>query len=141
MMRRIVITVCPRERGTVKLPLRRRGPRIRMDALAIARHLTSLVESGGIERLVTIRQACAGGCSGPGPNVSLTLHPLRAPGEPEDEVAVGWKSYVASLATLPCLADVIDDNLPARTTGGTRDRRAAPSARPRRRRRRSAIRR
>lgn len=141
MTRRLVITVCPRERGTVRLPLERGGSRVRMNAAAIARHLASLVECRGIGRLVTIRQACAGGCSGPGPNVSLTLHPLRAPGEPEDEVAVGWKSYVASLAALPCLADVIDENLPGLTIGGTRDRRAAPSARPRRRSRRSAIRR
>jgi hypothetical protein len=39
------------------------------------------------------------------------MFPLTRPGEREDHVAVGWKTYVYSLGTLDCLAAVIDDNL------------------------------
>ena len=77
--RRLVINVCPRERG-----------------LADA---------------VRVRAACAGGCALQGPNVSLTVHPPLRPGERPDHVAIAWRSYVASLDSLDCLARILDDNL------------------------------
>ena len=46
-----------------------------------------------------------------GPNVTVTIYPPVRPGAKPDHVSIGWKSYVASLATLDCLARVIDDNL------------------------------
>jgi hypothetical protein len=36
--------------------------------------------------------------------------PVR-PGEKPDHVSIGWKTYVASLDALDCLARVIEDNL------------------------------
>ncbi|MGH7353041.1 MAG: hypothetical protein ACRELS_00480 [Candidatus Rokuibacteriota bacterium] len=124
--RRLVISICPREPGRVVLAVERGGRARRLNAVGVARELTALVERRGLAERVTIREACAGGCGGPGPNVSLTIHPVPAPGERGDGVAIGWRSYVAALASLDCLARVIDENLPRPT-------RAAPS-RPRRRR-------
>jgi hypothetical protein len=124
--RRLVISVCPREAGTLRLPVERGGRARRLDAAAIARALVALAARRGLADRVTVRPACAGGCGGPGPNVSLTIHPVPAPGERADGVAVGWRSYVASLGALGCLARVIDENLPPPT-------RAARSGRRRRR--------
>jgi hypothetical protein len=58
-----------------------------------------------------VRDACAGGCAGRGPNVSVAMYSLPAAGERADQVAVAWKTYVYSLPTLDCLARVIEDNL------------------------------
>jgi len=94
------------------LPVRRGERRRRLDAKAIADHLATLTRERGLAALVEIREACAGGCRLPGPNVSVTIHPATRPGERADHVAVGWKTYVTSLGTLDSLSRVIDDNLP-----------------------------
>jgi len=109
--RRIVITVCPRERGVVVLPATRGGRAVRLNAESIVRHLSELVAEHGLGDRVRLREACAGGCSGSGPNVSVEIFPLTRPGEREDHVAVGWKTYVYSLGSLDCLATVIEENL------------------------------
>lgn len=109
--RRLVVSVCPREPGVVVLPITRGARRKRLGAAAILTALEALVTARGLADRETLREACAGGCSGAGPNVSVAIHPLPAPGEPEDAVALGWKTYVYSLPTLDCLARVIDDNL------------------------------
>jgi len=109
-----VITVCPRERGTVVLPLRRGGRRLRLDAPAVARHLAALATERGVADLVDVREACAGGCALTGPNVTVTIHPVTAPGERPDHVAIGWKTYVTSLADLDTLATILDENLTPR---------------------------
>ena len=109
--RRLVIAVCPREPGVVVLPITRGGRAVRLDAEAIRRHLGELVAERGLGERVRLREGCAGGCSGPGPNVSIEIFPLTRPGEREDHVAVDWKTYVYSLGTLDCLSAVIEDNL------------------------------
>jgi hypothetical protein len=106
--RRLVITVCPREHGTVVLPLRRGGRRLRLDAPAVARHLAALATERGVGDLVDVRAACAGGCALAGPNVTVTIHPVTPPGERPDHVAIGWKTYVGSLADLDALATILD---------------------------------
>jgi hypothetical protein len=108
---RLVITVCPRERGHVVLPVTRGARPRRLDAPAVVRHLTTLSAERGLADLVQIREACAGGCALAGPNVSVTVHPATRPGERPDHVAVAWKTYVTSLGDLESLARVIDDNL------------------------------
>jgi hypothetical protein len=109
--RRLVGTVCPREPGVVTLPITRGGRTLRLNAEAILRHLRELVAEHALDERVRLREGCAGGCSGPGPNVSVEILPLTRPGEREDHVAVDWKTYVYSLGTLDCLAAVIEDNL------------------------------
>jgi hypothetical protein len=109
--RRIVITVCPRERGVVVLPITRGGRAVRLNAEAILQHFAELVAERGLGDRVRLRQGCAGGCSGTGPNVSVEIFPLGLPGEREDHVAVDWKTYVYSLGSLDCLAAVIEENL------------------------------
>ena len=109
--RRIVITVCPRERGVVVLPITRGGRAIRLNAEAILQHVAELVAERGLGERVRLREGCAGGCSGTGPNVSVEIFPLGPPGEREDHVAVDWKTYVYSLGSLDCLAAVIEENL------------------------------
>jgi hypothetical protein len=108
---RLVVTVCAREAGSVVLPVERRGPPRRLDARAILGRLRALVEARGLGDRVQVREACAGGCTGPGPNVGVTIYPAPAPGQRADGVAIGWRTYVYSLGTLDCLAAVIDDNL------------------------------
>ena len=103
-----MITVCPRERGTVVLPLRRGGRRLRLNAPAVARHLAALATEGGVADLVEIREACAGGCALTGPNVTVTIYPVTLPGERPNHVAIGWKTYVNSLAHLDALTTVLD---------------------------------
>ncbi len=110
-MRRLVITICPRERGAVRLAVEHRGATERLDARAIVARLGALVAQRGLAARVRIQEGCAGGCAGPGPNVSVTMHARHGPGEREDHVAIGWKNYVASLATLPCLATIVEENL------------------------------
>jgi hypothetical protein len=109
--RRIVITICPRERGVVVLPITRGGRAVRLNAEAILQHLAELVAERGLGERVRLREGCAGGCSGTGPNVSVEIFPLGLPGEREDHVAVDWKTYVYSLGSLSCLAAVIEENL------------------------------
>jgi hypothetical protein len=109
--RRLVITVCPHEPGVVTLPVARGGRAVRLNAAAIVRHLTELVAGRGLDERVRLREGCAGGCSGPGPNVSVEIFPMTRPGERPDHVAIGWKTYVYSLASLDCLATVIEENL------------------------------
>jgi hypothetical protein len=109
--RRLVITVCPREPGVVTLPIARGGRAVRLSAAAILRYLRELVAERGLAERVRLREGCAGGCSGPGPNVSVEIFPLTRPGEREDHVAVDWKTYVYSLASLECLAAVVEENL------------------------------
>jgi hypothetical protein len=125
MARRLVITVCYREPGVVVLPVEHGDRACRLDARAIVKQLLALAERQGLADRVRVREGCAGGCSGTGPNVSVAIHPLPAPGERSDQIAVGWKTYVYSLPALDCLARVIDENLDE------------PRASPRRRRARS----
>ena len=95
----------------VTLPVARGGRTVRLNAAAILKSLRELVAERGLDERVRLRDGCAGGCSGPGPNVSVEIFPLARPGEREDHVAVDWKTYVYSLGTLDCLAAVIEDNL------------------------------
>jgi hypothetical protein len=111
--RRLVITICPREPGVVRLPLTRGARAVRLDAAAVARELTALAARRGLEAHVRVREGCAGGCYQDGPNVDVRIYSEPLPGERADEVAVGFRTYVYSLASLPSLADVIDENLPA----------------------------
>lgn len=119
--RRLVITVCSRERGVVVLPLEPGGRAVRLDAVAIARALPALARRRGVGHLVEVRDACAGSCAGPGPNVDVRIYAVPPPGERPDHVAIGWKTYVYSLATVPSLSAVIDEHLPA-TAPRRRDR-------------------
>lgn len=111
--RRLVVTVCPRERGVVRLPVEGGARSVRLDAATIARELTALVARRGLESRVRVREGCAGGCAGAGPNVDVRVYAVPGKGETADEVAIGWTTYVYSLATLPSLAAVIDENLRA----------------------------
>jgi hypothetical protein len=109
--RRLVIYVCSREGGRVTLPIERgRRPR-RLDARGIARHLDALVARRGLTETVQVRDACAGGCAMQGPNVTVIAYPPARAGERPDHVAIGRRTYVASLARLDCLARVIEENL------------------------------
>ncbi len=111
--RRLVITVCPHELGAVTLPVERGGRARRLDAAAVLRHLRALVAEKGLDGLVGFREACAGGCGRAGPNVDVAIYRLPGPGERLDHIAVAWKTYVYSLASLDCLATVIEENLRA----------------------------
>jgi len=95
-----------------------------MNAAAIAAALGSLIAERNLGDLVRLRAGCAGGCSRTGPNVGVTVYPVPRPGEKPDNVAIGWKTYVYSLATLSSLAAVIDENLGARPAETRRRRRA-----------------
>ena len=111
MTRRLLICVCLRETGTVLLPVERGGRARRLDAAGITRELERLIARRGLTEHVRVSDACAGGCSLRGPNVTVTVYPAQRPGERADHVAIGWKTYVASLGSLDCLARIIDDNL------------------------------
>ena len=114
---RLVVTVCPRERGAVVLPVERGGRAARLDAVGVLAALRALVTRRGLDDRVDVRDGCAGGCWGAGPNVDVRVYASTNPGERPDHVALGWKTYVYSLPTLASLADVIDENLPrARAT-------------------------
>ena len=108
---RLVVTVCPREPGVVRLPVKPGAQARRLDAASILRHLARLVEERGLAARVRLQVGCAGGCGGPGPNVSVTLYPATRPGRREDHVATAWRTYVYSLPTLTSLAAILDDNL------------------------------
>jgi hypothetical protein len=122
---RLVITVCPREPGIVALPLEHGRPIRRWTASAIVRALTALIAERRLTGRVRVQEGCAGGCSGRGPNVGVTMYPLPAPGERQDNVAVGWRTYVGSISGLDCLAAIIDENLSAPCSPRPR-KRAAP---------------
>ena len=122
-MRRLVVTVCPRETGVVVLPVERGGRARRLDALGVLEALARLVVRRGLGARVELRQGCAGGCGGEGPNVDVTIYPVTPDGERPDHVAVGWKTYVYSLPALDCLATVIDENLDEPPAPATRRRR------------------
>jgi hypothetical protein len=109
--RRLVISVCPREAGTVTVAVERGGRRRRLDARGILRELQGLVDRRGLRDLVSVREGCAGGCYVTGPNVSLTLHAVPPPGRRPDNIAIGWHSYVGSLDTLDCLAAIVEAHL------------------------------
>ena len=98
------------------LPLTRGGRAVRLDAGAIVRHLDALIAARGLGGVVRLQAACAGGCTGPGPNVGVTIYPAPHPGARPDSVAIGWRTYVYSLGTLDCLAAIIDENLSPRRT-------------------------
>ena len=123
-MRRLVVTVCPSEPGVVVLPVERGGRARRLDARGVLAALAALVARRGLGACVELREACAGGCGGEGPNVDVTIYPATPPGERPDHVAVGWKTYVYALPTLDCLATVIDENL-GEPSAPTRRRRRA----------------
>jgi len=120
--RRLVVTICPREPGVVTLPVERGGRAMRLGAAAILKTLRSLVDARGLADRVRFREGCAGGCSADGPNVSVEIFPIPPPGERPDNVAIGWKTYVYSLASLDCLATIIEENL-ASAGGASRKRR------------------
>ena len=109
--RRLVVTVCSREPGTVRLPVNRGERARRLDGAAILGALTTLVQARGLASRVRISEGCAGGCARRGPNVNVDILAAAPDGRPHDSVAVGGKTYVYSLATLESLADVIDENL------------------------------
>lgn len=119
--RRLLVTVCTRERGVVVLPLERGGRATRFDAAGVLTALRALVARRQLTEMVEVREGCAGGCWGHGPNVDVRMYAAAAPGERADHVALGWKTYVYSLPTLASLADVIDENVP----GARPTRRAA----------------
>jgi hypothetical protein len=131
--RRLVVTVCPREPGAVRLPVERGERTCRLDAVAILRRLHEVTERRQVSDRVRLREACAGGCGGAGPNVGVTVYPMPVAGERADNVAIAWKTYVYSLPTLDCLARVIDENLDVpsaspRTRPGRSARRPRPPA-------------
>jgi hypothetical protein len=108
---RLVVTVCPREPGVVVLPVHPSGPARRLDAAAITRSLRDLVTERRLDGYVSVCVGCAGGCARAGPNVGVTMYSVPRPDEKLDHVAIGWKTYVYSLASLDCLATIIDENL------------------------------
>lgn len=124
--RRLEITVCPREPGAVTLPLRRGERAKRMTAAAVADALRALIIELGLHDRVALHEGCAGGCARTGPNVSVRIYASRAGAAP-DHVAIGWKTYVYSLAGLDCLARVIEENLGRRPRSAA----AAPAPTPR----------
>jgi hypothetical protein len=109
--RLLTITICPRETGSVRLPVERGGAARRLDAAGILRALRELIAARGLEREVSVREACAGGCGGRGPNVCVDIALVAPAGHRQDRVAVDWKTYVYSIGALDCLAAVIDENL------------------------------
>jgi hypothetical protein len=121
--RRLVISVCSREPGVVVLAIERGGPRRRLDARGIRRELEAVVARRGLGHLVSVGEACVGGCHGDGPNVGVVIYPALRAGERPSQVAIGWRTYVYSIGTLDCLATVVDENL-------TPDEDAADSAGP-----------
>jgi hypothetical protein len=115
--RRLVITVCPLEAGMVTLPIVRGKPARRLDARAVVEALRDLVTARRLEERVQVREGCAGGCGRSGPNIDVTVYPIAQPGQKPSHVAIGWKTYVYSLASLDYLAAVIEENLRPPRTG------------------------
>jgi hypothetical protein len=109
--RRLVITVCPQEPGTVVLPVERGQRRRRLGAREILDELRALIDRRGLADRVRVREGCAGGCHGRGPNISLTVHAIPPPGRRLDHVAIGWHTYVGSVGSLEYLAAIMDEHL------------------------------
>lgn len=130
-MRRLTITICPREPGVVVLPIERGERARRLDAATIVHEMRALISRRALDDHVSLREGCAGGCYGKGPNVSVTIYPPVRPGERSDGIAVGWKTYVYTLPTLTCLAQVIEENLDAPTPVPSHRLRARSARRPR----------
>ena len=130
MKRLLEITVCPRETGSVALPVERGGRPRRMDARAVTLRLTDLIARRGLTATAWVRQDCAGGCDRAGPNVNVDVFAKASPGEEQDHVAVAGSSYVYSLHALPSLAQIIDENLNPAKPRGKRAARSGPRRRP-----------
>ena len=130
MKRLLEITVCPRERGSVVLPMERSGRPRRMDARAITQHLERLIARRGLAGTVWLREDCAGGCHRAGPNVNVDVFLKAPPGEEQDHVALEGRSYVYSLPSLRCLAQIIDENLRSARSRGRRGARSGRRRRP-----------
>ncbi len=126
MKRLLEITVCPKERGTVLLPVEPGRRPQRMDCRAIVRKLATLIAQRRLRGTVWILEGCAGGCHRCGPNVNVDVFAKAPPGVEQDHIAVAGRSYVYSLPSLPCLAEIIDENL---SPGQSSGRRAARSGR------------
>ena len=109
--RRLVITICSRETGAVSLAVRAGETAQRLDAAGITRALRDLAAERGLAGRVRVVDGCAGGCGRPGPNVGVTFHAMPRPGEKPDHVALGWRTYVYSLASLDCVAAILDQCL------------------------------
>jgi hypothetical protein len=109
--RRLVITVCSREPGTVDLPVERGEPVRTLGAADVAGALRALLVARDLGERVEVREGCAGGCGRPGPNVSVAIHLMPRGGARPDQVAVGWRTYVYSLPSLDALATIVDENL------------------------------
>ena len=64
-----------------------------------------------LDAVVRVREGCAGGCHGRGPNVSLTLHALPRPASaPTTSPSAGARTS-ARWPTLPSLQAILDENL------------------------------
>src|ERR1043166_2282683 len=96
----LVITVCPNEPGVVVLPLERGGRARPLAAQAVAHHLAVLAAARGVQDRVTLRSACAGGCTSDGPNVGVTIYPEPHQGQEADHEATGWESHEDSVPQL-----------------------------------------
>src|SRR5205809_7728939 len=99
--RRLVVTVCPRERGSVVLPLERGGRAARLDAAGVLEELRALVARRGLADRVDVRDGCAGGCWGAGPNVDVRVYAARVPGERADHVPLGWEAFLYTPPSAP----------------------------------------
>jgi hypothetical protein len=97
----------------VALAVNHGGRKRRLDAAAVAQSLRDMVAARQLDGLVSVCDGCAGGCSRTGPNVDVRIHSVAPPGANPDHVAIGWKTYVYSLASLDCVATIIDENLRA----------------------------
>src|SRR2546430_9740279 len=85
-MRRLVVTVCPRERGAVVLPLERGGRAARLDAAGVLAPLRALVARRGVDDRGHLRDGRAGGCWAAGPHLDgrrfAAAKPRRRPPPP-----------------------------------------------------------
>jgi hypothetical protein len=126
--RLVEITVCPRESGTVRLPVGKGSRRVTMNARALARHLERLIEARDLDGRVWVREGCAGGCWLSGPNVTVECFAKALPGELQDHIAIERKTYTYSLASLDSLSRLIDENvgLPRRKRAGRSARQPRP---------------
>jgi hypothetical protein len=86
----------------VTLAPQRGAPRKRLDARAILRELQALVARRNLDGAVLVREGCAGGCQGRGPNVSLTFHTRPAPGVPTTSPSAGEPTWARSPECPPC---------------------------------------
>ena len=100
--RRLVITVCPRELGVVTLPVARGGRAVKLSAAAILRHLAELVTERGSPSACGCARAAPAAARDPVPTYRSRSFRSRAPASAMDHVAVAWKTYVYSLASLEC---------------------------------------